>query len=312
MKKNLFTLIFILICSACTLFEPGSKINVAADKRIAGINEPIQFSSLTPGPTPLHWNFEGDKTQQGNKVSYRFARPGTYWVRVSLKPDGRSYKELKIIVTGEVVEEGGLIITEPAEGLPDDAVFDYQIVLSANEISTNEFITISTDAESDFEWDLDDGKKSEEKSLQINYQSSGRKMIKLKRKSTGRVVNTAFITVIEPVVPVSEQDGVTEELAGPSEMPAYKRNFETLAALTEALNKLANAGMESSEKMQIRRLIIEDCLDGNQTPVEGTGQTIDDYLMHLLMEASQYETITVTADWEIDDESNKIRKIIIR
>ena len=310
--STVYTLALLLTACSCSLLEPGNKINVTADKRIAGINESIRFGTLTPVSNQIYWTFEGNKTQRGNQVSHRFSKPGTYWVKASLKKNGMSYKELKIIVTGEVIEEGGMIISEPTVDLPADAVFDYQIMLSSNEIKTNEFITISTDADSDFEWDLDDGKNSQERSMQINYQRSGRKLIKLKMKSSGQVVNTAFITVIEPDIPASDPTlGDPGAITKSDEIPAYIRNFPTLTQLTAALNQLANADMGISEKRQLQKQIIEDCLDGNQTPVVGSGMSVDDYLKKLYIEASQYETIQLSLSWEIDDSSNKIKIIII-
>ena len=281
-----------MIFGNCDFFSPHRALNFSANKRIILVNEEIQLTNLTISNNQFSWDF-GDGNQSSEKEpKHVYKSPGQYWIKLSFTKKLSAYKELKMVVLGNgksQLSQHPDPIPPPSNTISEEIIeSEVTISLSSSSVLVGENLKVNCDASEEIIWDFGNERTSESKISHITYNTPGIKTILLLDKNSRIVLNQKEVNVI------------------------YKRHFNALGELSLALNQIANPGKSKNQKTELIRKTKEDCLYSGETTVEGANSNLEDYLLKLFIESSPYEKVKVSIQWEIDKNTGKIKKIVVK
>lgn len=99
----------------------------------------LTFTSVVPNTTDVKWEIVGQTEGSGDTFTYTFPKPGTYWIKMSGKYNGR-----------EQVVAGKILVAKPSPVKLDDDSFD-----DWNEVNYEDFKFVGDDGISYGKFDYD-------------------------------------------------------------------------------------------------------------------------------------------------------------
>jgi hypothetical protein len=226
----------------------------------------------TSGAGKFNWKIDNEvKAENSESLKFTFPKDGSHKIEI-INPATASSVDTKDISVLVVTAKN--VVAEPKK----TAV----IVIPAS-ANTGDMVDYSTTYKDPVEWDF--GKeKSVTSSGKISFPESGKYTVKLIDKASGTVLNTKTITI----------------------MDKFDDN-----KFSEWLTSLANVEMSRSQKTELSIKVYGYCQNDGDVPVSGSGEnsSFKDFVRKLIIEANNYERITVVATANINPNTKKISSV---